>query len=87
MFSLDNPGFSLDVSVQVDIHQPDVPSMTSSGSSAASSGDSTRRSCSLCHGRMSSFSFHQHLFCKNIENLNVVIIADVMSVCRGPRRR
>ena len=47
--------------VQVDILQPDVPSMTSSGSNAASFGDSTRRS--LCHGRMSSFSFHQHLFC------------------------
>ena len=56
-FSLDNPGFSLDVSGQVDIHQPDVPSMTSS----ASSGDSTRRS--RCHGRMSSFSFYRHLFC------------------------
>ena len=47
--------------VQVDILQPDVPSMTSSGSSAVYFGDFTRRS--LCHGRMSSFSFHQHLFC------------------------
>ena len=37
--------------------------MTSSGSSAASSGDSTRRSCSRCHGRMSSFSLDQHLCC------------------------
>ena len=55
-FSLDNPGFSLDVSIQVDIHQPD-------GSSAASSGDSTRCSCSRCHGRMSSFSLDRHLFC------------------------
>ena len=44
--------------VQVDILQPVVPSMKSS---AASFGDSTRRS--LCHGRMSSFFFHQHLFC------------------------
>ena len=41
--------------MQVDISQPDVPSMTSSGSSAASSGDSTRRS--LLHDRMSSFPF------------------------------
>ena len=41
--------------VQVDILQPDVPSMTSSGSSVASFGDSTCHS--LCHGRMSSFSF------------------------------
>ena len=62
-FSLDNPGFSMDVTDQVDIHQPDVPSMISSGSSAASSGESTRRSCSRCHGRMSSFSLDRHLFC------------------------
>ena len=60
-FSLDNPGFSLDVSDQVDIHQPDVP-RTSSGS-FASSGESTRRSCSQCHGRMSSFCLDRHLFC------------------------
>ena len=60
-FSLDNPGFSLDVFDQVDIHQPDVL-RTSSGSSV-SSGDSTRRSCSRCRGRMSSFSLDQHLFC------------------------
>ena len=62
-FSLDNPGFSMDVTDQVDIHQPDVPSMISSGSSAASSGESTRRSCSRCHSRMSSFSLARHLFC------------------------
>ena len=49
-FSLENPGFPYDVSDQVDVHQPDV-SRTSSGSSA-SSGDSTRRSCSRCHGRI-----------------------------------
>ena len=61
-FSHNNPGFALDVSNQVDIHQPDVP-MTSSGSSAASSGDSTRHSCSRCHGRMTSFSRDRHLFC------------------------
>ena len=60
-FSLGNPGFSPDVSDQVDVHQPDV-SRTSSGSSA-SSGDSTRRSCSRCHGRMSSFSPDGHIFC------------------------
>ena len=57
--------------VQVDILQPDAPSMKSSGSSATSFVDSTRRSLSFtdstlrsqCHGRMSSFFFHQHLFC------------------------
>ena len=58
--SLDNPGFQLDVSDQVDIHQADV-SRPSSGSS--SSGESTRRSCAQCHGRMSSFSLDRHLFC------------------------
>ena len=51
-FSLDNSGFEVDVSDQVNIHQSDVSKM-SSGSSA-SSGDSTRRSCARCHGRMSS---------------------------------
>ena len=58
--SLDNPGFQLDVSDQVDIHQADVsrPSPESS-----SSEESTRRSCARCHGRMSSFSFDRHLFC------------------------
>ena len=59
-FSLDNPGFEMDVSDQVDIHQADV-SRTSSGSS--SSGESTRRSCARCHGRMSSFSLDRHIFC------------------------
>ena len=60
-FSLENPGFSLDVFDEVDIHQPDM-SWTSSGSSA-SSGDSTRRSSLHCHGRMSSFSLDRHMFC------------------------
>ena len=36
-------------------------SRPSSGSS--SSGESTRRSCARCHGRMSSFSLDRHLFC------------------------
>ena len=58
--SLVNPGFQIDVSDQVDIHQADV-SRPSSGSS--SSGESTRCSCVRCHGRMSSFSLDQHLFC------------------------
>ena len=57
--SLDNPGFQIDVSDQVDIHQADVL-WPSSGSS--SSGESTRSSCARCHGRMSSFSLDRHLF-------------------------
>ena len=35
----------------------------SSGSSSTPYGDSTRRSCTKCHGRMSSFSLDKHLFC------------------------
>ena len=85
-FSLDNPGFPMDVTDQVDIHQPDVPSMISSGSSAASSAEATRHSWLRCHGRMSSFSFNRHLFYTNVENLNMIIITGVMYVCRGPRR-
>ena len=57
--SLDNPGFQVDVA-DVEVHQVDVPK-SSSGSS--SSGESARRSCSKCHGRMSSFSLDRHLFC------------------------
>ena len=57
--SLDNPGFQVDVA-DVEVHQVDVPK-SSSGSS--SSGESARRSCAKCHGRMSSFSLDRHLFC------------------------
>ena len=58
--SLDNPGFLMDVSDQVEVHQSDV-SLHASGSS--SSGEATRRSFSQCHGRMSSLSLDRHLFC------------------------
>ena len=57
--SLDNPGFQVEVT-DVEVHQSDVPK-SSSGSSL--SGESTRRSCNKCHGRMSSFSLDKHLFC------------------------
>ena len=60
-FSLDNPGFEMDLSDQVDIYQSDV-SRTLSASSA-SSRDSARHSCAQCHGRMSSFSLDQRMFC------------------------
>ena len=72
--SLDNPGFQLDVSGQVDIHQSDVP-RPASGSS--SSGESSRCSCSRCHGRMSSFSFDRHLFCMKCRGAE----CDVNSPC------
>ena len=58
--SLDNPGFSVDIT-DAEVHFSDPPK--SSGSSSTSSGDSTRRSCKKCHGRMSSFSLDKHLFC------------------------
>ena len=58
--SLDNPGFLLDVSDQVDVHQPDASAIASGSSS---SGESTRRSCPRCHGRMSSISVDRHVFC------------------------
>ena len=57
--SLDNPGFNVDI-MDAEVHHSDPPK--SSGSSA-SSGDSARRSCKKCHGRMSSFSLDKHLFC------------------------
>ena len=58
-FSLDNPGFQVDVA-EVEIHQADVPKPSSG---LSSSGESARRSCVKCHGRMSSFSLDRHLFC------------------------
>ena len=58
--SLDNPGFLLDVSDQVDVHRPDASSIASGSSS---SGESIRCSCPRCHGRMSSISLDRHVFC------------------------
>ena len=58
--SLDNPGFLLDVSDQVDVHQPDASAIASGSSS---SGESTRHYCPRCHGRMSSISVDRHVFC------------------------
>ena len=58
--SLENPGFLMDVSDQVDVHRPDASSVASGSSS---SGESTRRSCPRCHGRMSSISLDRHVFC------------------------
>ena len=58
--SLDNPGFLLDVSDQVDVHQPDASAIASGSSS---SGESTLHSCPRCHGRMSSISVDRHVFC------------------------
>ena len=71
--SFDNPGFQLDVTDQVDVHQADVP-CPSSGSS--SSGEATRRSCARCHGRMISFSLDRHLFCTKCRGSDCDIGAD-----------
>ena len=58
--SLDKPGFGV-VTTDAEVHRSDPP--RSSGSSSTSSGESTRQSCSKCHGRMSSLSLDKHLFC------------------------
>ena len=58
--SLDKPGFGV-WTTDAKVHFSDPP--RSSGSSSTTSGDSTRRSCTKCHGRMSSFSLDKHLFC------------------------
>ena len=63
-FSVENPGFAMDVSDQIEIHQSESGVLQASGSSSTpSSGESTRRSCQRCHGRMSSFSLDRHNFC------------------------
>ena len=58
--SLDKPGFGVGTT-DAEVHLSDPP--RSSGSSSTTSGESTRRSCTKCHGRMSSFSLDKHLFC------------------------
>ena len=54
--SLDKPGFSDEIAVEVH----DAPK--SSGSSSTSSGH-PQRSCSRCSSRMSSFDRDRHLIC------------------------
>ena len=80
--SLDNPGFQVDVA-DVEVHQVDVPK-SSSGSS--SSGEAARRSCTKCHGRMSSFLI-DIFFVQSVVVLSVLLVLDARSVFRGPRRR
>ena len=75
--SLENPGFLMDVSGQVDIHRPDASSVASGSSS---SGESTRRSCPRCHGRMSSISLDRHFFVLSVEDQIVIRIPIVMIV-------
>ena len=57
---LDNPGFSVDIT-NAEVHFSDPPK--SSGLSSTNSGDSARRSCKKCHGRMISFSLDKLLYC------------------------
>ena len=57
---MDKSGFGV-VITDAEVHRSDPP--RSSGSSTTSSGESTRRSCSKCHGRMSSISLDKHLLC------------------------
>ena len=58
--SLDKPGFGVGTTdAEVKFSDP----LRSSGSSSATSGEATRRSCTKCHSRMSSFYLDKHLFC------------------------
>ena len=69
--SLDKPGFNVDTT-DAEVHFSDPPK--SSGSST-SSGDSTRRSCKKCHGRMSSLSLDKHLFCIKCRGSDCTLIS------------
>ena len=57
---LDYNGFCVGA-MAAEVHFSDPPG--SLGSSSTPSGESTQRSCTKCHGRMSSFSLDKHLFC------------------------
>ena len=58
--SLDKPGFGVGT-MDAEVQFSDPP--RSSGLSSSTSGETARRSCNQCHGRMSSFSLDKHLFC------------------------
>ena len=58
--SLDKPRFGVGT-MDTEVHFSDPPRW--SGSLSATSGEATRRFCTKCHGRMSSFSLDKHLFC------------------------
>ena len=65
-FDLDNPGFSaLSPSDTQPVSTPEVSLQprTASSPSTPSSGESTRRICPRCHGRMSSLALDKHTFC------------------------
>ena len=62
-FSLDNPGFlTVGEDMELVMDNPSQP-IAGSSSSAPSLGETFRRSCPRCHGRMSSFSVDRHSFC------------------------
>ena len=82
--SLDKPGFGVGTT-DAEVHRSDPP--RSSGSSSTSSGDSPRRSCTKCHGRMSSLSLDKNLFCMKCRGSECTMILGVVSVCHGLRRK
>ena len=63
-FSLDNHGFLTtgEDLANTSLEHSSQP-LSGSSSSAPSLGESTRRSCPRCHGRMSSFSVDRHSIC------------------------
>ena len=62
-FSLDNPGFSTSGEDLANVMDPSSQPTSGTSFSAPSLGDSSRRSCPRCHGRMSSFSVDRHSIC------------------------
>ena len=65
-FSLDNPGFPLGSGEDpLEASAAEMSSQHSSPTSPSmpSSGDSARRNCQKCPGRMSSLSLDRHSFC------------------------
>ena len=65
-FNLENPGFAASSSSDTPrVSPPDVslPPPPTSSPTTPSSGDSTRRLCPRCHGRMSSLALDKHTFC------------------------
>ena len=62
-FDLDNPGFSASSPSDTQpVSTPEV-SLQPRTASSPSSGESTRRICPRCHGRMSSLALDKHTFC------------------------
>ena len=72
-FFLESPGFLIDVSDQVDVHQSDTGILQSSGNSSTS-GDSTHNSCLCWHRKRSSLSLDHRIFCSKYRGADCELI-------------